>query len=101
MNEVFKGTTEETGLATKLMKIVDGALQRNGGGKYLTGNDLTIADFALCSLFYNIFWNEKAQGWSPHFQAWFKPAFPRVEEYARALGEAQAKHLKERGPAVF
>ena len=98
--QVFQDSTGETGLATKLMKLIDTSLSKNGGGKFLTGDDLTIADFALISLFFNIFLNESGP-FSPIFTAWLKPTFPRVEAYAQALGEAQSKHLKSRGKAIF
>ena len=98
--EAFKATVEETGLATKLMKLVDAALQRNGGGKFLVGNDLTIADFAMCAMIHNIFWNDMAE-WSAMYKAWLAQNFPRVEEYGKALGVAQAKHLKARHQARF
>ena len=46
------------GILTKLLTIVEKHLSMNPIDKFLTGDDLTIADFALASLTFNILKNE-------------------------------------------
>ena len=49
--KVFTDSLEPTGAATKLFKIVEAQLEKNGG-RFIMGNMVTMADFCMCALMF-------------------------------------------------
>ena len=48
----------KNGILTKYLKIVEKQLESQGTQKFLVGNTMTIADFAIVSLTFNILKND-------------------------------------------
>lgn len=68
------------------------------GGKYIAGNNVTIADFILCSFFGNLVKNAKFEA-SPMIMPLLDDK-PKLKAYAMSI-ETNFPHLKNRGEPAY
>ena len=89
----------KTGILTKYLTIIENQLASNAANKFITGNSLTIADFVLACLLFNIMKNEQ----SPVFQL-CKPVlleYPNFGAYSKRLESELSNYLNNREKYPF
>ena len=75
---------EKDGLAWKFFTAVTNILNRNGGGKFIAGDKVTIADCCMVSLIFNYIRNPVGP-MSSMLQPLMRSKFPRIMQYSDDL----------------
>ena len=89
----------KTGILAKYLTIIENQLASNAANKFICGNKMTIADFVLACLLFNIMKNEQ----SPVFQL-CKPVlleYPNFGAYSKRLESELSDHLNSRPKYPF
>ena len=97
--KIIGDSLAETGAAGKLMKVIETQLGKSGG-RFITGNKVTIADCYMVSLIYNYARNP-AGPMKDLMAPLIKQRFPRFDAYADELGKEFAKNLDSREAKPF
>ena len=88
------------GILPKFLNICEKQLEKNGTDcKFIVGNDLTIADFVLTCLTFNVLKNEMCP-----LSAQLGPIlsnYPKFVEYTGRLHTELANHLESRAGYFF
>ena len=88
------------GILRKFLTIVEGQLERNiMVSKFLVGESMTIADFAVACLVFNILKND--QGPVSATASSILLEFPNFGAYTKRLEKELAKHLESREKKFF
>ena len=82
------------GILTKFMTIVEKRLAGNGNAKFIVGDKLTIADFAMCQTIFNILRNTQSPLHAP--LGLTLDSYPLVEAYATRLEAEVQAYLTKR-----
>ena len=92
--KIFSDSLNETGVAGKLIKMIETQLNKSGG-KFITGNKVTIADCYMVSMVYNYARNP-AGPMKDLMTPILSQKYPRFCAYADELGKEFAKNLNSR-----
>ena len=89
----------KNGILTKLLKIVEKQLESNATNKFLVGHKMTIVDFSMACLLFNILKNE--QGPLHALCSQMLLEYPYFGAYAKRLESELKSHLTARPKYVF
>lgn len=87
------------GVLTKFFNVLKTQLEKNVANKYLVGTGMTIADFAVAALLFNLVTND-ACPFSPALSP-IMLSFPDVGAYQKRLHAALKDYLDSRPPSPF
>ena len=82
------------GILRKLIVVCETHLERNVYSKYIVGSSITIADFALASLTFNILKNEQSPFYTVVKDIFME--FPFFGAYTKRLQSELRRHLSSR-----
>ena len=97
--KVLIDSLQEDAVGGKLFKQIELAIKMNGG-KFLTGNKMTIGDFLMASLLHDYFYND-ASPFQPAIKPLLESKYPAICAYAKDLGTELAGPLSKRPVKPF
>ena len=97
--KVLCDSLDEGAIGGKLFKQIELAINKFGG-KFITGNTMTHADFLYASLFHDYFYNDTSP-FQPAIKPILESKYPAMVTYAKALGQELAGPLAKRPAKPF
>ena len=87
------------GTLPKWLACIEKRLKGNSSQKFISGEKMTIADFALANIAYSSFFNDANPG--KDALAAVLESFPDLKAYFLGLGEELKEHLASRNPSPW